>query len=134
MILGWRIATAATIGVAITTLAFAIYRAYQAALGQRDALQELTPIPLTGLHQRLTHARRAAADSALRDLAIAIRAATAAIGLITAAVAITWFAPTISTSPEQLCIHAYGHLVARLSADTISVHEIPRATTIKPCA
>jgi len=133
MILGWRIAAAATIGVAIALLAFATYRAYRAAFGEPDALHELTPIPLTGLHRRLTRAQRVAAAAALGDLAIAIRAATAGIGLIAAAAAITWCAPTTSTTPHRVCIRVDGQLVARLVADSVSVQEMPHSTTIAPC-
>lgn len=131
--LTWRIAAAAALGAAIVLLAFATYRAYRAAFGQPDALQQLTPIPMTGLHQRLTQARRAAADSALSDLAAAIRAAFAAVALIAGAVAITWFSPTPSTPPGSLCIYADDHLIARLDAAAISVKDISANTTIKSC-
>jgi hypothetical protein len=77
--------------------------------------------------------RDEAVPTALRDLGTAIRATCAAIALIVAAVAITWFAPTSKTPPGQLCIHTNGHLVVRLSADTISVRGSARGTTIKPC-
>jgi hypothetical protein len=133
MVLGWRVATAATVGVAIALLVFATYRAYRAAFGEPDSLRGLKPDPLTGLHRRLADAQRAAADSALRDLAIAIHAATAAVGLITAAVAITWFAPTAGIPPHRLCIDVNGHLLTRPIADGSSVHEAPQAVTIELC-
>jgi hypothetical protein len=135
--LGWRIATAAAIAIAaaIALLALATYRAYQAAFGQPDTLREIKTIPLTGLHNRLTQARRDAADDALRDLGAAVRAVFAAIALIAAAVATTWFAPTDTTakSAGSVCIYARGQLVARLSASIIAVKDIAVGTTIKPC-
>jgi hypothetical protein len=113
----------------------ATYRAYQAAFGQPDILREIKTIPLTGLHNRLTQARRDAADDALRDLGAAVRAVFAAIALIAAAVAITWFAPTDTTAKPagSVCIYARGQLVARLSASIIAVKDIAAGTTIKPC-
>ena len=119
IILGWRIAAAAALAAAIALLALATYHAYRAAFGQPNALREITPVPLTGLHNRLTQARKAAADDALRDLGAAIRAAFAAIALIAAAVAITWFATT--TPSGSVCVYVRGQLVARLNADTIAV-------------
>jgi hypothetical protein len=135
IILGWRIAAAAALGTAIILLALATYRAYQAAFGQPNALREITPIPLTGLHSRLTQARKAAADDALRDLGAAIRDAFAAIALIAAAVAITWFAPANNAAKPagSLCIYARDQLVTRLSASTITVKTTLPGTTIKPC-
>ena len=135
IILGWRIAVAIALAAAIALLAVATYRAYRAAFGQPDALREITPIPLTSLHTRLTHARKAAANDALDDLGPAVRAAFAAIAIIAAAVAITWFAPTKNTAmpAASLCIYTRGQLVARLSANTIAVNATSTGTTIEPC-
>lgn len=136
IVLGWRIVAAAAVGLAIILLALATYRAYRAAFGRPNALSEITRIPLTGLHNRLTRARKAAADDALHDLGAAIRATFAAIALIATAVAITWFAPTTNaTNPTgSLCIYARDQLVARLSANTIAVNATSPGTTIKPCS
>jgi len=132
---GWRVAAAVALGVAISLLAFATYRAYRAAFGQPDALSEIRTIPLTGLHNRLRKARKATADDALRDLGDAMQAVFAAIALIAGAVAITWFAPTDTAAKPTgtLCIYAGGELVARLSATSIAVNTTAAGTTIRPC-
>jgi hypothetical protein len=111
-------------------------RARRAAFGQPSALAEISPTPLTGLHDRLVQARRTAAADALSDLGAAMRAVFIAIALIAAAVAITWFAPTKDTakSSGSVCVYADGQPVARLGADTIAVKATSTGTTIKPCS
>lgn len=46
---GWRIATAGSLGAALILLAFGTYLAYQAAFGDPGAVEEINPVPLTGL-------------------------------------------------------------------------------------
>jgi hypothetical protein len=131
IVFGWRIGAAVALGGAIILLALGTYRAYRAAFGQPSALREISPTPLTGLHNRLTQARRVAADDALRDLRTAIRAVFGAIALIAAAVAITWFA---TEPPGSLCVYVRSQLVARLSANVTVARNISAGTTIQPCS
>lgn len=131
IMLGWRIAAAVALGFAIALLALGTYRAYRAAYGQPNALGEISPNPLTGLHDRLIEARKAAANDALEDLGNAIRAVLAAVALIAAAVAITWFA---TTPPGSVCVYAHGQLVGRLKTDVTIETNMSPGTTIYPCA
>jgi hypothetical protein len=94
IVLGWRIAAALAVAGAIILLAAATYHAYQAAYGDPGKLDEIKPEPLNGLHDRLQQARRDTAKRAQQKIARAIQLAFAAIALIAAANAITWFAPT----------------------------------------
>jgi hypothetical protein len=131
---GWRVAAAVALGLAIVLLAVATYRAYQAAFGAPSALEELSAIPLTGLHRRLIAARQAAAAAALHDLSSGVRAAFAAVALIAAAVAITWFAPATESTPQRsICLYVHGQIVARLAGSTVSLRALSPGTTIKPC-
>jgi multidrug efflux pump subunit AcrB len=104
--LGWRIATAILIGTAIALLIAATYQAYTAAYDKPGALKQIKEIPLEDLHDRLRKARTAAATEAQNTLRGAVRNTLAAIALLAAAVAITWFAPAQKSpsSSQRLCI------------------------------
>jgi len=129
--LGWRVATAILIATAITLLITATYQAYTAAYDKPGALKQISEIPLEGLHNRLTTARTAAAQEAQSTLRHAIHNTLAAIALLTATVAITWFAPaqkSPSTS-QPLCVTTDNPTASSHSNSTAS----PPRLALTPC-
>ncbi|HEX3426790.1 MAG TPA: hypothetical protein VHT30_11700 [Acidimicrobiales bacterium] len=128
----WRATTAAPLAAALLLLALATYRAYQAAYGDPGTLAQINPIPLTGLHHRLTDARRATATTALAHLAAAIKAALAAIALIALAVGVTWFAPT-HTPTQKTCVYDNGQLLLQIAAPSLPVRQTRPGATLRPC-
>jgi hypothetical protein len=127
--LGWRIATAILIAAAISLLISATYRAYTAAYDTPGALEQISEIPLEGLHDRLQNARTGAATQAQTTLRHAIHATLTAIALLAAAVAITWFAPakTSPGTPQHLCV---TNPTGRSHANSTS----PPQLTLTPCS
>lgn len=129
----WRATAATGFALALVVLAYATYRAYQAAFGAPGTLAEINPVPLAGLHARLSKARRSAAAAALAHVAAAVRSVFVAIALIAAAVGVTWFAPTRSGTPKKaICVYEKGQLVVEL-AGPVTVRQSAAGTTIGPC-
>lgn len=134
VVLSWQITAAAILAGALVLLAYGTYRAYQAAFGAPGALEEINPIPITGLHIRLLDARRKAASKASVHVAAAIKSVFAAIALIAVAIAITWFAPSpAATSKRGICVYANGRLVVRLPGPSVAVEQSVAGTDIGPC-
>lgn len=132
--LGWRITIGAALAVALILLALATYCSYRAAFGSPDALAEIDPVPLTGLHARLLEARRDAATNALQDLSNAIRAVFAAVSVITLGVGITWFAPSgPPPSKSVVCIYSNGARLVQLSGESVAVRQSSPGASIGPC-
>ena len=129
-----RIASAVALTLALFLLAYSIYRAYQAAYGQPGTLDEISPVPLTGLHARLTRARRDAATKALHHLRAAVISALGAVGLVALGVGLTWFADAEPKTPSKtVCLFSNSQLTARLAGDTVAVKESAPGTAIGPC-
>ena len=134
MPLAWRAATAATLTAAFALLAFGMFRAYQAAYGTPGRLEEVNPIPLTGLHSRLLEAREIAAARALNDVAAATKTVAAAIALVMLGVAITWFAPTRTTaSNKTICLYYGANFVTELATDSAALRRSATGATVSPC-
>lgn len=132
--LPWQITAAILLAAALILIAHGTYRAYQAAFGDPGALDEMNRIPIEGLHLRILRARKTAADKALAHVADAIRSVFAAIALISAAVAVTWFAPShVATPDHETCVYANGHLAVRLSGPSAAVQQSVDGTTVTPC-
>jgi len=107
-------------------------RPRRTAAGDPGRLDQIRPQPLTGLAERLTTARRNAAQTAGDHLRQAAIAAFAAVGLLGAATGITWFAPTSSARPNRVCVVINGKPAAELSTP-ITVHSAAAGTAIGPC-
>lgn len=134
ILLGWRIAVAVMVALALVLLAFGTYLAYQAAFGNPSALAEINRVPLAGLHDRLLQARSAAAAEALGSLATAIKAVFAAVAFIAVGVAITWFAPKVgTTSSKSVCVYSNGQLVAQLAGDSTPIKRTAPSAYVGSC-
>src|SRR5450759_5272 len=117
---------------ALAALVFGAYRAYQAAYGAPGKINQIHTQPLTELAERLTDARRHAADDAARQLRQAAACTVAAVVLLVPATGITWFAPTSTYPPTRVCLFLEGRTVAELSANTLTLHGMAAGTTIGP--
>jgi len=128
----WRIAVSVLLAAALASLVLGTYRAYRAAYGDPGRLDQIRPQPLTGPAERLTTARRNAAQTVGDHLRQAAIASFAALGLLAAATGITWFAPTSSARPNRVCVVINGKPAAELSTP-IPVHSAAAGTAIGPC-
>jgi hypothetical protein len=131
---GWRLAAAIGLALALVALAYATYRAYQAAFGSPGTLAEIETVPLAGLHRRLIEARRLTADEALSHLAVAVKTAVfVAITLIAAAVGIT-FAPTVTRPSEKsVCVYDNGRLLVEVASPALAIRQMVQGTRVGPC-
>jgi len=131
----WRAVTAATLAGALALLLAGTFLANRAAYGRPGSLDELSPIPLGGLHSRLIEARGTAADKALDDVAAAVKTVAAALALVAFSVGITWFAPSRSATPNKtVCLYYEGRLVAELATESAALKRAAVGATVGPCA
>lgn len=128
----WRIVVGVLLAIALGTLVFATYRAYQSAYGDPGRLNEVARQSVTGLAERLTTARRQATNAAHDHLRQATIATLAGVALLAVATGITWYAPDGTSSRAQtLCLMVNGKPVAELTGGT--VRSTQTGTTIGPC-
>jgi hypothetical protein len=133
---GWRVLVGLALALALATLAFAIYRAYQAAYGDPGRLDEVSVQPLTGLDVRLANARRLAADEAHRHLGHAVVATLLGSTLVAGAIGISWFAPKPSdptAADKNVCVIIDGKTVTKIQGTTLTVTTVTPETEIRPC-
>ena len=129
---GTKLTVGILFAVAFVLLAYATYQGYAAAYGKPGMLDELSPNPIEGLAARLRQARRITAANAQGAVRNAVIATFAAIGLIAAAVAVTWFPPS-APKTAHVCVNVNSTVVAEVAANHLDVTRTGPGTTIGTC-
>lgn len=126
-----RVIVAVLIAAALLSLIIATLSIYRAAYGSPFSLLILNRQPLTGLQHRFLIAQRQLGREALKFMRTAVWLTLIGIGILFAAIMLTWFAESSSTGAGAgVCIEANGVTV---KLGELQAVDAPHQLTVVPC-